>query len=175
MAAKFITFAFLALFAAPLITRAEEAAYKAEDIVKFFDNAAHGATRGICVGTEEECGTAETGTKPLSFNLLVNFEKNSANLTESARTNLLEFSRALTDPRLNSARFAIDGYTDASGTESYNLGLSERRAKSVVSFLAEQGVDASKLAPAGHGETNPRAEDPFDPVNRRVEAKLAIQ
>jgi outer membrane protein OmpA-like peptidoglycan-associated protein len=45
----------------------------------------------------------------------------------------------------------------------------------VVSFLAEQGVDASKLAPAGHGETNPRAEDPFDPVNRRVEAKLAIQ
>ena len=108
-------------------------AYKAEDVVKFFAGAKPGgATRGICVGTPEECGVADPKPKALSFNLMVNFEKNSAELTSDARANLDEFSKALKDPGLASARFAVDGYADASGSEDYNLKLSDRRARSVA-------------------------------------------
>ena len=105
---------------------------------------------------------------------MVNFEKNSANLTSQAKANLDEFSKALKDPRLAAATFAVDGYTDASGTDKYNLSLSGRRAQSVVSYLTQQGVKKTKLVPKGFGEANPIAPDPYDPVNRRVETSLAV-
>jgi outer membrane protein OmpA-like peptidoglycan-associated protein len=150
-------------------------AYKAEDVVQFFAGAKPGATRGICVGTPEECGVSDPKPKALSFNLMVNFEKNSAQLTSDAMANLDEFSKALRDPRLNSARFAVDGYADASGTEDYNLKLSDRRARSVVSYLASRGVPEVQLIPKGFGEADPIAPDPYDPVNRRVVTSLVAR
>lgn len=154
---------------------AEEPAYKAADIIKLFQPAMNGKTRGICVGTAQECGTPDEAKKPLTFDLMVNFDLNSSRLTESAKANLREFSKALSDSSLSSAKFAIEGYTDASGTEAYNQGLSERRAQAVVSFLVDNGIDSSRLIPEGFGETNPRVADPLDPVNRRVETKLYQQ
>jgi OmpA-OmpF porin, OOP family len=154
---------------------AGEAAYKAEDIVRFFTESPKAATRGICVGTAQECGLAQPEQKPVSFNLMVNFEKNSAALTEEARANLDEFAKALKDPDLASANFTVDGYTDASGTETFNLGLSDRRARSVVTYLTDLGIEASRLAAKGFGEKNPVAQDPFDPVNRRVETRLVVR
>jgi OOP family OmpA-OmpF porin len=172
------TFAAASLFtmSASLCAAAGETAYKADDIVRFFTSKNPTvATRGICVGTAEECGLAQPTQKPLSFNLMVNFQKNSAILTDDARANLDEFSKALKDPRLTDAAFAVDGYTDASGTEKYNLGLSDRRAKSVVSYLVQRGVEKAKLDAKGFGETNPIAPDPYDPVNRRVETSLVVR
>jgi len=148
-------------------------AYKAEDVVKFFASGKPaGATRGICVGTPDECGVTDPKPKALSFNLMVNFEKNSADLTPDARANLDEFSKALKEPQLASARFAVEGYADASGTVKHNLDLSDRRAHSVVSYLASQGVPESRLIPKGYGEADPIAPDPYDPVNRRVVTSL---
>jgi outer membrane protein OmpA-like peptidoglycan-associated protein len=66
----------------------------------------------------------------------------------------------------------IEGHTDASGAEDYNLDLSERRAAAVVGWLTAQGIDAARLAPAGRGETEPVApNDTADgrALNRRVE------
>ena len=45
----------------------------------------------------------------------------------------------------------------------------------VAEFLVAQGVAADRLTSLGLGEGNPRTEDPFDPLNRRVEMKLNIQ
>jgi len=171
------TFAAASLFilSSSMSALAGNAAYKAEDIVHFFTAAnAQSATRGICVGTAEECGLVQPKQKPLTFNLMVNFEKNSANLTPQAKTNLDEFSKALKDPRLSGATFAVDGYTDASGTDNYNLGLSNRRAESVVNYLTQAGIEKAKLVPKGFGETNPIASNPYDPVNRRVETSLVV-
>lgn len=174
MIARTLTLASLFVVVSPLCAAAGEAAYKAEDIVKFFTaNANQGATRGICVGTAEECEV--TQAKPKPFDLLVNFDKNSANLTEPARDNLMEFSKALKDPHLTGARFEVEGHTDASGTENYNLSLSERRAKAVVTFLSEQGVDTSKLIAKGYGEASPLTSDAYDPQNRRVQTRMVIQ
>ena len=150
---------------------AGEAAYSPEDIVKFFSS--QEATRGICVGTEEECGFADR--KPAGFNLRLNFEKDSASLTDAAKTNLDAFASALKTPSLAVATFSIEGYTDASGSDGHNQDLSNRRADTVVAYLAGQGVDKAKLKASGFGETKPVNDDPFDPANRRVETRLVIQ
>ena len=102
----------------------------------------------------------------------MNFDFNSDQLTPTARQNLDQFAKALQDPRLKGERFEIDGHTDATGTEDYNLGLSERRANSVVSYLASHGLDSSSLIAKGFGKTKPRVADPYSPENRRVETHL---
>jgi OOP family OmpA-OmpF porin len=48
----------------------------------------------------------------------------------------------------------IDGYTDPFGSDSYNLGLSNRRAAAVSNYLASKGINAANLKAAGRGETN---------------------
>lgn len=65
----------------------------------------------------------------------------------------------------------VVGHTCDLGTESYNQGLSERRAQAVVDYLVSRGADRSQLVPRGAGELQPRypntAEDRH--LNRRVE------
>jgi peptidoglycan-associated lipoprotein len=164
------------LLMTPIAAAADERNYTAEQVVEFFAQSADlGAERGICIGTAEECGTTTAPAAAAGFDLMVNFELNSDELSESAKANLLEFSRALEDPRLGNATFSIEGHTDARGPESYNLRLSERRADAVVRFLREQGADASRFTVKGLGENDPRSDDPFDPVNRRVETRIVVE
>jgi outer membrane protein OmpA-like peptidoglycan-associated protein len=147
-------------------------AYTARDIVEYFHKAKDaklGASRAICFDDESNCKTAA----PKPFDLMVNFEFDSDHLTSAAQTNLGEFAQALHDPQLKGQKFGIDGFTDATGTEAYNQNLSERRAEAVVSYLSSHGIDRASLIAKGFGPTKPRAADPFDPVNRRVETHLA--
>jgi len=70
------------------------------------------------------------------------------------------------------ARLIIAGHADRSGPESYNLGLSERRARNVARALVERGVPDDALQLEWYGETQPRVptEDGVrEPQNRRVE------
>ena len=154
-------------------------AYQAADILKqFAPEPDLGATRGLCIGTESECAkgvAAPKATAAMAFDLIVNFEYNSDVLTPAARQNLDEFAKALQNPRLSSAGFLVEGHTDAKGSEGYNLGLSERRAAAVVRYLADKGVDTSKLTAKGYGKAKPRLPDPFDPANRRVETRLSVR
>ncbi|MDF2152360.1 OmpA family protein [Vibrio sp. CAU 1672] len=69
----------------------------------------------------------------------------------------------------------IDGYTDSTGSESYNQTLSERRAESVRQFLISQNVAAGRAIARGNGEryplcTNSTAEGRA--CNRRVEIQI---
>lgn len=69
----------------------------------------------------------------------------------------------------------IEGHTDAVGDDAYNLALSERRAQSVVAWLADNGIAVSRLTAVGRGETMPVASnDAADgrALNRRVEVRL---
>lgn len=69
----------------------------------------------------------------------------------------------------------ISGHTDPIGTESYNLGLSERRAKAVSSYLVEKGVAFNRITTRYFGESqlkvNSRTKD-GNRKNRRVEFKI---
>jgi outer membrane protein OmpA-like peptidoglycan-associated protein len=69
----------------------------------------------------------------------------------------------------------IVGHTDSVGTDQYNQGLSERRARAASNYLIGQGVNAGRLQAVGRGETEPIAENNTDPgrqLNRRVEVAI---
>jgi OOP family OmpA-OmpF porin len=166
-------FAFMFLDATAMALAGGPQVNSDEIVRKFVDSADLGAKRGICVGTTEECSAQ--APKPTGMDMLINFDLNSADLTEQARANLDEFAKALKDDRLRSASFVVEGYTDASGSEIYNDDLSSRRAKSVTAFLLQNGVSQEKIKAVGMGEKNPRVPDPFDPVNRRVEMRIEVQ
>ena len=169
LAATFIGVSVLAIGPA-----AADPSMKADDIVAFFKKSAQlGHARGLCIGTEQECD--KTAPKPTGLDMMINFDLDSANLTSQARQNLDEFAKALASDQLGGARFVVEGYTDARGSDDYNLGLSERRAEAVTSFLLDRGVAQSKVTAIGKGKANPRVPDALDPVNRRVEMKIELQ
>lgn len=155
--------------------QAQNAAYSVDDIVKFFNSPENQTTRGICVGSEAECENGAAKKSPAAFDLMINFKKNSAELNDAAMNNLVQFSVALRHPSLASARFAIEGFTDATGSDDHNLILSDKRAKSVARFLEDLGIDSRRLEARGYGETRMRTADANDPVNRRVETHIIKQ
>ena len=66
----------------------------------------------------------------------------------------------------------IQGYTDSVGSEDYNLGLSQRRADSVRSYLVGQGIGSGRLVASGKGMSSPVAGNDTSSgrqQNRRVE------
>lgn len=161
------------LLVTPLAASAGEIGYTAEQVVEFVAQSLDlGAERGICIGSAEDCNAPQPPASEAIFDLLVNFELNSDQLSESAKANLLEFAKALADPRLGGISFSVEGHTDATGPASYNQLLSKRRADAVVTFLREQGADPSRFVVKGFGDASPRSQDPFDPVNRRVETRI---
>jgi outer membrane protein OmpA-like peptidoglycan-associated protein len=66
----------------------------------------------------------------------------------------------------------ITGYTDRSGSPTYNQRLSERRANNVANAMASTGVPRNQIAVSGRGENDnrvPTADGVREPQNRRVE------
>jgi len=70
----------------------------------------------------------------------------------------------------------VYGHTDSTGSAEYNLGLSQRRAVSVATVLANQGIDQRRFYIEGLGSTQPiasNADEAGRAQNRRVEIKLS--
>ncbi len=85
-------------------------------------------------------------------------------------TNLAEILRKYSDTLI-----LIEGHTDASGSDEYNLTLSRNRAQSVANQLSGLDVDATRFTIMGYGEAQPLADNGTvagRQANRRVE--LAI-
>jgi len=74
------------------------------------------------------------------------------------------------------ANIRLDGYTDSSGTDAYNISLSERRAVAVKDYLIkEAGVSSPKIRVVGHGKADPVADNKTAEgraKNRRVEISI---
>ncbi len=75
----------------------------------------------------------------------------------------------------------VSAHTDSKGSDQYNLSLSEKRAKSVLDYLVQKGIDVARLQSKGYGETQPVApnttpEGKDNPEgrakNRRTEFKV---
>ncbi|KKB10766.1 cell envelope biogenesis protein OmpA [Devosia geojensis] len=80
---------------------------------------------------------------------------------------LKKFDRTIVD---------VYGHTDSTGSAEYNLGLSQRRAVSVATTLANQGIDQRRFYIEGLGATQPiasNADEAGRAQNRRVEIKLS--
>jgi OmpA-OmpF porin, OOP family len=101
---------------------------------------------------------------------IVFFEWDSAALTPDASSILDNAVSAYAS--CGRANVMVAGYTDRSGTPRYNLGLSDRRAAAVKTYLTSRGIADGSIGTQGFGETSLRVET-ADGVrelqNRRVE------
>ncbi len=104
---------------------------------------------------------------------LVFFDWNKYDLTPRATQIIAE---AASDSKTTKVtKITVSGYTDTSGTATYNQGLSVRRAKAVAVKLMADGVPASEISIFAYGETHllvPTGPGVREPQNRRVEIVL---
>jgi outer membrane protein OmpA-like peptidoglycan-associated protein len=151
-----------------LTTSPADAARKAEE-TKFVNSLRNRPTRSLTT-TEREQITSIAQTRP-SIDLEVNFEYNSDRIGSKATPQVTALGEALSSAELNGGTFIVAGHADAKGSDTYNQGLSERRADAVKQFLSEKyGIDANNLVTVGYGKTrlkNP--SEPFSSENRRVQ------
>jgi OmpA-OmpF porin, OOP family len=130
----------------------------------------------ILVGFRYAFGVAPVPAAPLpaadlgAKTFLVFFDWDKANLT--ARSEAIVRDAATYSQRTQYTRIDVDGNTDTSGTPSYNMGLSERRARVVAAELVRDGVPQNAIAMHAYGDTKllvPTGPNVREPQNRRVE------
>ena len=143
-------------------------AVKAREI-HFVDTLRNRKTRSLSLGEREEIAEIAS-TKP-KIDLNIQFDYNSAEISQSSMSSVQELGKALSNPSLRGSTFVVAGHTDAVGGEAFNQGLSERRADTIKRYLTEKyGIAGSDLVTIGYGKTKPIDPNaPMDPVNRRVQ------
>ncbi len=101
----------------------------------------------------------------------IHFAFDSEKLTPEYRAHLKRLAVVLNSPPMIKNCIKITGHTDTVGDAKYNLELSDRRAKTVHSFLKSLNkVDQKRLSLAAAGETQPLPDKiGSSPFNRRVE------
>lgn len=105
------------------------------------------------------------------------FDFDSAALRPEAERTLDQVIEAIRDGGLV-GQIQITGHTCSIGTEDYNQGLSERRARSVVDYLTSRGVDENRMQWQGRGELEPRFSNETEESrsrNRRVEISFVTE
>jgi outer membrane protein OmpA-like peptidoglycan-associated protein len=101
------------------------------------------------------------------------FDYDSDVLRAPARQNLSSMAASL--DKYPGTDLLIVGHTDAQGSDSYNMTLSERRAASAANYLVSQGVSRARLRSTGRGESEPVASNESETdrqKNRRVEIAI---
>lgn len=98
------------------------------------------------------------------------FRSAKSNLLSSAQVKLDQVAKALMSVR--ERNIIVEGHTDSQGSESYNQGLSQRRADTVRNYLVQQGYPGDRIQARGMGEGSPIADNASPEGranNRRVE------
>ena len=88
----------------------------------------------------------------------VGFESARAEIKGNSSFDLLNEIASAAN-QCESFRVKIEGHTDSQGDDAFNQDLSERRANTVLAFLADQGVARDRMTAIGYGETQPVAEN----------------
>ncbi|MEW7292047.1 OmpA family protein [Aquimarina sp. 2304DJ70-9] len=100
----------------------------------------------------------------------VYFETNKSNINAKSKTNLNKLAGIFKEyPDTN---IIVEGHTDSTGDDSYNMSLSQKRANAVTEYLVSQGISRSRLTTYAHGETLPKYDNGTPEgraKNRRVE------
>lgn len=103
----------------------------------------------------------------------ITFATDSAQISSNFYSSLNNLAASFRQYDQNSVE--IVGHTDSTGSHSYNLSLSQRRAQSVADYLIAQGVNASRVSTRGVGPDQPVASNASEAgrsQNRRVEVNL---
>jgi len=109
----------------------------------------------------------------ITFDSGILYDVSRASLRQEAINNIDELARILN--KYENTNVLIEGHTDATGSEEYNLELARKRAQSVANEIASQKVDPTRFTIMGYGESQPLGSNETvegRQQNRRVE--LAI-
>ena len=127
-------------------------------------------------GVESASIQREANILAVTFQSDVFFDTNSAALKAGAYDEISRVARVLQQYPQTSIQVA--GYTDSTGSESYNHQLSERRAMAVKNALSGQGVAVGRMRTVGYGESSPVADNSTPAgrqMNRRVKVTIIPQ
>ena len=109
----------------------------------------------------------------ITFDSGILFDVDSSVLQPESRSNIESLANILN--RYPDTEIVVEGDTDSTGSEDYNLALSERRAQAVANYQISLGVDSERISIIGLGETNPVATNETvegRQQNRRVEIAI---
>ncbi|MBD3792713.1 MAG: OmpA family protein [Campylobacterales bacterium] len=111
---------------------------------------------------------------PVKTTLQINFRTASAEIESASMSRVLNFANFLLANK--GSHVQIVGHTDSVGSNTYNVGLSQRRAQSVMNQLVSYGVSPARITAIGMGESAPIASNSTATgrgQNRRIEAVLS--
>lgn len=106
----------------------------------------------------------------VTFESGVLFAVDQSVINPNAQSKIKELANVFT--KYPDSYILIEGHTDASGSDSHNMTLSEERAKAVASFLQNQNVKSTRIKTAWYGESQPKVPNDSEAnmaQNRRVE------
>ena len=96
----------------------------------------------------------------------VYFNLDSSQLSPEVK-NTLKQNKQWLDNNPQVKKLELEGHCDYLGSEAYNIGLGERRARVVLNYMISIGVLASKLSTISYGEERPLSQTSTR-LNRRV-------
>ena len=103
----------------------------------------------------------------------VTFAVDSTAISPSFQANLDKVAQSMV--QYPNSLIDVYGHTDSTGSETYNMDLSKRRADSVARYLISRGVSSARIQTQGMGENYPIADNATAEgraANRRVEVKI---
>ncbi|AZL16130.1 OmpA family protein [Rickettsiales endosymbiont of Stachyamoeba lipophora] len=109
------------------------------------------------------------------FQFRIFFEFNSSKLTAGAKQVLNKIADKINKMPQQPEEITLNGYTDHSGKEEYNLNLSKKRATAVKNYLTTKGLDPKKIVIYAFGEADiafNTADNTREPGSRRVEIAI---
>ncbi len=140
-----------------------------------------GATGGI-IGREMDKQAKEIETIPgaevkrvgeginVTFESGVLFAVNESNISTTAQAKIKDLAAVLS--KYPDTYILIEGHTDNTGSDSYNMTLSKERASAVADYLKGQQIQSQRLKTAWYGESQPKVSNDTESgktENRRVE------
>jgi outer membrane protein OmpA-like peptidoglycan-associated protein len=106
----------------------------------------------------------------ITFSSALLFTINSSDLSDSAKANLDKVATVFAEyPKTN---ILVEGHTDDTGTDEFNMALSQKRAETVAAYLESKGVHKKRFTVKWYGESQPKYPNTSDAnrvLNRRVE------
>jgi len=106
----------------------------------------------------------------ITFNSGLMFDLDSYALKTTTKDNLSKLAETL--KKYDDTNILIEGHTDKTGDDKYNLTLSKKRADAVEAYLQTLAVAGSRITTEGYGETQPVSVSSSDAENRRVEVAI---
>jgi outer membrane protein OmpA-like peptidoglycan-associated protein len=135
----------------------------------FINSMRNRPTRSLSMDERNQLDTIAS-SRP-KIDLEINFDYNSASISQGSMSAVQHLGEALSDPQLKGSTFIVSGHTDGIGGDAFNQDLSERRADTIKRYLVDHyHIASSDLVTVGYGKTRLKdAENPSDPINRRVQ------